>query len=190
MRDPNDVMLERTINQIIGEADGRLSMMASHLQGSEILKIATDVRAMLAEGKEICNLTVGDFSTAQFRIPKLLENSIKDALTKGETNYPPTDGLSQLKKGVQESYRHWLNLDYPLDSIVITSGSRPGIFATYSTLVDPGDIVVYPVPSWNNNHYAHLVRLSENPSYVGKSIPSCRPVRFSNVQSETHASSH
>ena len=168
MRDPNDVMLERAINKIVGETDGRFSLMASKLRGSEILKIAADVRAMLAEGKEICNLTVGDFSPAQFRIPKLLEHSIKEALTKGETNYPPMDGLGQLKKRVQESYRNWLNLDYPLNSIVITSGSRPGIFATYNALVDPDDVVVYPVPSWNNNHYAHLVRAVGRPVVCGE----------------------
>lgn len=168
MRDPNDVMLERTISRIIGETDGRLSLMASKLQGSEILKIASDVRAMLADGQEICDLTVGDFSPAQFRIPKLLEHSLKDALTRGETYYPPTDGLAQLKRRVQQSYADWLGLEYPLDSIVITSGSRPGIFATYSTLVDPGDVVVYPVPSWNNNHYSHLVRAVGRPIICGE----------------------
>jgi aspartate aminotransferase len=40
--------------------------------------------------------------------------------------------------------------------VLVTSGSRPGLYATYMTVVDPGDTVVYPVPSWNNNHYVHL----------------------------------
>ncbi|MNY08857.1 Aspartate aminotransferase [compost metagenome] len=30
------------------------------------------------------------------------------------------------------------------------------IYATYLALVDPGDKVIYPAPSWNNNHYCHL----------------------------------
>ncbi len=167
MRETDDV-LEQTIDQIMGDNDGRLSLMASGLKGSEILKIATDIRRMLAEGKEICNLTVGDFNPAQFRIPKLLEDAIKDALTKGETNYPPTDGISQLKESVQQFYKQRLNLDYPLDSIIITSGSRPGIFGTYSTLVDPGDIVVYPVPTWNNNHYCHIVGAIGRPVVCGE----------------------
>ncbi len=167
MRTHDEAALDREISKITGENAGRLSIMASGLKGSEILKIAADIRAMLAEGKEICNLTVGDFSPTQFRIPKLLEDSIKDALTKGETNYPPTDGVLPLKKAVQEFYRNWLKLDHPLDSIVVTSGSRPGIFATYSTLVDPGDVVVYPVPTWNNNHYCHLVGAIGRPVVCG-----------------------
>jgi len=167
MRDQHEVLLERMISLTTGDADGRVSLMASGLRGSEILKIAADIRAMVAEGKEICNLTVGDFSPAQFRIPKLLEHSIKEALTNGETNYPPSDGVGQLKKSVQNFYREWLNLDYSLDSIVITGGSRPGIYATYATLVDPGDVVVYPVPSWNNNHYCHLTRALARPVVCG-----------------------
>jgi aspartate aminotransferase len=162
--DHDNVLLEQEINRIAGETDGRLSFMASGLKGSEILKIATDIRNIQTEGTEICNLTVGDFSPAQFRIPRLLEDSIKDALTKGETNYPPTDGLGELKKSVQELYRQRLNLDYPIESIIITSGSRPGIYGTYNTVVDPGDTVVYPVPSWNNNHYCHITRA------VGKAV--------------------
>lgn len=134
----------------------RLSTMASGLIGSEILKIAADIRTMTAGGAQICNLTVGDFSPKEFRIPHFLKDRIKGALESGETNYPPADGMLPLRRSVQEFYGKWLDLHYPLESVLITSGSRPGIFASYNTLLDPGDIVVYPVPSWNNNHYCHL----------------------------------
>jgi aspartate aminotransferase len=135
----------------------RVSTMADSLIGSEILKIATDIRAMVAEGKSICNLTVGDFSPAEFKIPSYLEENIIDALRRGETNYPPSDGMLVLKKSILAFYERWLNLHYPLESVLVTSGSRPGIYGTYRTIVDQGDSVVYPVPSWNNNHYTHQV---------------------------------
>jgi aspartate aminotransferase len=67
--------------------------MADGLVGSEILKIAADIRSLLAQGRRICNLTVGDFRPSDFRIPSLLERAIQEALRKGETNYPPSDGM-------------------------------------------------------------------------------------------------
>jgi aspartate aminotransferase len=135
----------------------RLSTLASELIGSEILKIAADVRALAAGGRDICNLTVGDFSPAEFRIPASLEQGIVDALHRGETNYPPSDGILPLREAIRSFYRRSLGFTPELESVIVTAGSRPGIYATYRSLCDPGDRVVYPTPSWNNNHYAHLV---------------------------------
>ncbi len=137
----------------------RLGVSASALGliGSEILKIATEIRALMAGGKTICNLTVGDFSPKEFKIPEELENAIVDALRAGHTNYPPSDGMLELRESVVAQYERELGLTYPIDSVLIASGARPIIYAAYRAVVDPGDEVVYPLPSWNNNHYCHLV---------------------------------
>jgi aspartate aminotransferase len=138
-------------------AASRPSSLAGSLVGSEILKIAADVRAMAADGRDICNLTVGDFSPSEFRIPERLEQGIIEALHRGETNYTPSDGVLPLREAVRSLYRRELGFTPDLASVIVTGGSRPGIYATYRSLVDPGDRVVYPTPSWNNNHYVHLV---------------------------------
>ena len=135
----------------------RASRIAGSLVGSEILKIAADVRALAADGREVCNLTVGDFAPSEFRIPDALEHGIVDALHRGETNYPPSDGMLALREAVRALYERELGFTPALESVIVTGGSRPGIYATYRALVDPGDRVVYPAPSWNNNHYVHLV---------------------------------
>ncbi len=130
--------------------------MAEGLVGSEILKIAADIRTLVASGRSVCNLTVGDFLASQFPIPPELSVGIHAALEAGETNYPPSDGMPALRRAVQRQYVERLGLEFPIESIVIAGGARPVIFATYSAVVDPGDTVVYPVPSWNNNHYVQL----------------------------------
>ena len=135
----------------------RVSAIAGSLVGSEILKIAADVRALVASGRDICNLTVGDFSPSEFRIPEELEHGIVDALRRGETNYPPSDGTLALREAICSLYRRELGFSPDLASVIVTAGSRPGIYATYRALLDPGDTVVYPTPSWNNNHYVHLL---------------------------------
>ncbi len=134
----------------------RLSAVADALVGSEILKIAAEIRALVATGVPVCNLTVGDFSPSEFRIPPHLATEIEAALLAGETNYPPSAGVAALREAVSTFYREWLGLDYPAEQVLITGGARPAIYGTYRAVVDPGDRVVYPVPSWNNNHYCHL----------------------------------
>src|SRR4051812_25078666 len=134
-----------------------LGSMARGLVGSEILKIAAEIRAAVTAGHQITNFTVGDFSSKEFPIPDRLREGILKALAAGETNYPPSDGVLRLREAVREFWRRDLHLEVPLESVVIAGGSRPVIYAAYRALVEPGDTVVYPVPSWNNNHYCHLV---------------------------------
>jgi len=135
----------------------RAAPRAGSLKGSEILRIATEIRARLAAGERICNLTVGDFDPRQFRIPKLLEEATIEALRRGETNYPPGIGMPVLRESVCRFYENGLGLSYPLESVLITTGSRPGVYGTYRTLVGDGERVIYGVPSWNNNYYTHMV---------------------------------
>ncbi len=135
----------------------RVSTMAAHLVGSEILKIAAEIRVLTRGGAKICNLTVGDFDPTQFPIPETLRTLVQQAYARGETNYPPADGVLDLRQAVQAYYRRELGLSYPLESILITGGARPVIYSIYRSLVDPGDRVVYPLPSWNNNHYVHMM---------------------------------
>ena len=150
----------------------RLSTLASSLLGSEILKIAADVRALSAGGREVCNLTVGDFSPTEFRIPQPVERGIVEGLRRGETNYPPSEGILPLREAVRGLYRRELGFEPSLDSVIVSSGSRPGIYATYRALVDPGDRVVYPTPSWNNPYYVQLV------DAVGVPVPVDASSRF------------
>ncbi len=135
----------------------RVGRMAQGLIGSEILKIAAEIRALQKQGQTICNLTVGDFDPKQFAIPERLRQGIVAAYGRGETNYPPSDGMPALREAVQRFYERELGIKYPVASVLIASGARPIIHATYTATCDPGDVVIYPLPSWNNNHYVHMV---------------------------------
>ena len=135
----------------------RLGAMSRGLIGSEILRIANEIRAIVAKGASVCDLTVGDFNPQHFPIPSVMSKALTAAIERGQTNYPPTSGLNELREAVQKWYSRELGLEYPLESILINSGSRPGIYGTFRTVCDTGDRVVYSIPSWNNNHYTHLV---------------------------------
>src|SRR3984957_4421885 len=136
--------------------DGSLSDLARGVIGSEILRIAAEIRALKAKGAEICNLTVGDFDPTQFPAPAALLDGMRAALAAGQTNYPPSDGVVALREAVARYYAKHLGLHYPVESVLITGGARPLLYGSYKTVLDPGDAAVYPVPSWNNNHYAYL----------------------------------
>ena len=137
------------------------------LVGSRILAIADEVRALQAGGRQICNLSIGDFDPREFPIPRLLLERIEAALRRGETNYPPSVGIPALREQVSALYARELGLAIPASSIVITGGSRPGLFAAYQLTLEPGDRVVFPVPSWNNDSYCELAGATPVPIQCG-----------------------
>ena len=139
-----------------GVSDNSLSTLARGLIGSEVLRIAAQVRSLVAAGQPVCNLTVGDFDAREFPAPPRLLSGITRALAAGHTNYPPSNGVLELRQAISRFYLRELGLEYPIESILVAGGARPLIYGTYRTLVDRGEAVAFPVPSWNNNHYCYL----------------------------------
>lgn len=132
--------------------------MAETLIASEIIRLATEIKERISKGQKIYNYTIGDFDPKIFPIPKELENEIISAYKKGETNYPAANGIAELRKAVSRFLHTRGNLEYNENQVLISGGARPLIYGAYQAIVDPGDSVLFPVPSWNNNHYCHLTR--------------------------------
>lgn len=134
-----------------------LSQLAETLVGSEIIKLASEVNAKIKEGKKIYNFTIGDFDPAIFPIPERFRELIIEAYQSGFTNYPAAEGIPELRSAVSGFISRYQGLTYSPAEILISSGGRPLIYAFYRAIADPGDKVIYAVPSWNNNHYTHFV---------------------------------
>lgn len=126
------------------------------MTGSEIVRLGNQINERIQNGEKIYNYTIGDFDPAVFPIPELLEELIIEAYKEGFTNYPPGEGLLQLRKAVAAFLLDRQGLNYAPNEIQIASGGRPLIYTLFSAVVDAGDKVIYAVPSWNNNHYTHL----------------------------------
>ena len=136
----------------------QVSEMANKLIGSEIIKLAGEINQRIKAGAKIYNFTIGDFDPKVFPIPASLTEGIQAAYAAGHTNYPAANGLQELRESVAAFMQQYGGLSYSADDYLIAGGARPLIYAIYQTLLDPGDKVIYPVPSWNNNHYCHLSR--------------------------------
>lgn len=135
----------------------KLSYLSETLIGSEIVKLGGEIREKIRQGERIYNFTVGDFDTSIFPIPKQLENEIINAYRNHFTNYPSAEGNLDLREAILSYLRDTEQLDYPLNEILVASGGRPLIYATFRAICDKGDKIFYAVPSWNNNHYTHFV---------------------------------
>ncbi len=133
-----------------------MSKLAESLVGSEIVRLGNEINDRIRQGEHIYNFTIGDFDPNIFPIPKELEELIVESYRNRYTNYPPGDGLLELRTAVAFFLKQWEGLEYATNEILIASGGRPLIYTVFKAIVDEGDKVVYAAPSWNNNHYVHL----------------------------------
>ena len=134
----------------------KLSQLAETLIGSEIVKLGNAINERIRQGEKIYNFTIGDFNPSIFPIPQKLEEEIIDAYKNHYTNYPPADGIPELRDAVSTFIKDGEGINYSSSEILIASGGRPLILTLFRTIVDRGDKVIYAVPSWNNNHYVHM----------------------------------
>jgi aspartate aminotransferase len=134
-----------------------LSELSETLIGSEIVKLAGEIREKINKGEKIYNFTVGDFDPSIFPIPKQLETEIVKAYQEGFTNYPAAEGNLDLRESLSRFMNTYQGLQYGTDEILVASGGRPLIYSLFRAIADKGDGILYAVPSWNNNHYTHFV---------------------------------
>lgn len=124
-----------------------MNKVLTNITGSEIIKISQKIKQA---SHPVFNLSIGDFDPKINSIPDLLKKYIKEEYDNDSTNYPMAQGELLLREAISK------NSLYRPDEILVGAGARPLIYTLFKSIVDPGDYVVYPVPSWNNNHYSFL----------------------------------
>src|SRR5260221_386848 len=135
----------------------KLSHIAETFPSSQILAISNAIKQRIIAGETIYNFTVGDYDPSIFPIPETLEEGIINAYQKKYTNYPLAEGNLDLREAITSFTNAFQQISYDASEVLVGSGGRPLIYALYRTIVDPGDKVIYPVPSWNNHYYAKFV---------------------------------
>ncbi len=133
------------------------SHLSETLIPSEIIKIGNKINESIRQGNKVYNFTIGDFDSEIFPIPEELKNLIIDAYQDKKTTYPPAQGIIELRESVSQFINYTQGLNYNPNEILISGGGRPLIYAIYRAVCNQGEKIIYPIPSWNNNHYTHFL---------------------------------
>ena len=110
------------------------------------VQMTVKARALRAEGKDVISLTIGE---PNFDTPAHAIEAAHQAALRGDTKYPPQDGVKVLKEAIQRKFKRDSNLDFSLDEICVSNGGKQCIYNALMATVDPGDEVVIPTPYWS-----------------------------------------
>ena len=123
----------------------KLTKRVSNIAPSMTLAMSAKSAEMKAAGEKVINFGVGE---PDFNTPENIIQAAKDAMDKGYTKYVAAAGLPALKKAVCEKFKRDNNLDYKPSQIVISNGGKHAILNAVAAVVEEGDEVIIPSPSW------------------------------------------
>jgi aspartate/methionine/tyrosine aminotransferase len=129
-------------------------MQSLNIQFNELLQSPTiamgdRVSALKASGQKIIGLQVGD---PDFATPQPIVDIAMKALRDGLTHYGPSRGFLDLRQAaaLKLSRDHGISYD-PQTEILITHGGIHAYYLAMQSILNPGDDVLIPDPSWGTH---------------------------------------
>jgi aspartate aminotransferase len=132
-----------------------LSSRAATISPSETIAMNELAGRLRSGGRDVIDLTVGE---PDFPTPAPVLEAAKRALDEGYTRYTAVAGLPGLREAICRKLASENGLHYTPRDIVVSCGAKQALFNAVMSLVDPGDEVIIPTPSWVS--YVEMVRLA------------------------------
>ena len=107
--------------------------------------ILAKAKALEAQGRSIIHMQIGqpDFATPQ----NIIDAGVH-AMNNGFTGYGPAPGFPEAREAIANYAMRHKKIKTSKEEVVIVPGGKPVMFYTMQMLVNPGDEVVYPNPSF------------------------------------------
>ena len=122
-----------------------LSSRVKTMTSSPTLKLVQIKKQLQAQGKVILDFGAGE---PDFPTPENIKNAGIAAIQNNFTKYTPTAGIAELKKAIQASYLAEQEYAAKDNQIIVSPGSKYGLFLMLQAVIDPGDEVIVPLPFW------------------------------------------
>jgi alanine-synthesizing transaminase len=131
-----------------------------------IRNIVAEARRVEATGRAVRYLNIGDPIPFGFSTPPALVEAVARAERDGFNGYVPSPGIPAAREAVAAD---WSRQGFPAtaDRVLITAGTSEGIELALTALVDPGDAVLVPMPTYPL-YTAVLAKLGAEASYYRK----------------------
>jgi len=128
-----------------------------------IRNIVAEAKAVEAQGRQVRYLNIGDPVAFGFRTPPHLVEAATRAMRDNQNGYVPSAGIQSARVAVAEDYAA-RGVPVSPDRVLITTGTSEGIELALNALVDEGDEVLVPSPTYPL-YTAILAKIAAQPRY-------------------------
>ncbi|VVB60382.1 Aromatic-amino-acid aminotransferase 2 [uncultured archaeon] len=131
---------------------------------SRITSLQESIRKISEAAAKIPDCIRFDIGQPDFATPKHIQEAAIKAIKEKEIGYTPTAGIAELRKAIAD-YENKKGLGLAAENIMVTNGGTGALFCTFLGLVNPGDEVIIPDPSWSP-YELHIRSIGGVPKYA------------------------
>ena len=124
---------------------GFLAESLGRIQPSPTIAVTQKARDLKAAGRDVIGLGAGE---PDFDTPDNIKEAAIAAIRRGETKYPPVEGIPELRKAIAGKFKRENGLDYAIAQTFVAPGGKAIIFNALLATINPGDEVIVPAPYW------------------------------------------
>jgi aspartate/methionine/tyrosine aminotransferase len=152
----------------------RISQRAERIEPFYVMEVAKaaskKAREVAHTDRPVVFLNIGE---PDFTAPPLVQQAAQATIESGQTQYTQALGLEPLRQAISDWYGSRFQVQVPASRIVITAGASAALQLACLALIDRGDEILMPDPSYPCNR--HFVSAAEG---VAKLIPTTADERF------------
>ena len=113
-----------------------------------IRDVVVHARELEEARRKVVYLNIGDPLKFDFDTPEHIKEALYRAVGEGRNWYGPSEGLPELREAVCEKEKRFNDVDIGPEDVIITAGVSEGISFLFGALLEPGDEVLVPGPTY------------------------------------------
>ena len=152
----------------------RISARAQRIEPFYVMEMAKTAGAIARQAagsdRPMVYMNVGE---PDFTAPPLVQEAAERAIRAGRTQYTQSTGLPELRERISQWYRERFQVEVPARRIIITAGASAALHLACLALIEAGDEILMPDPSYPCNR--QFVSVAEGRAVM---IPATASERF------------
>jgi len=103
---------------------------------------------LVKNGKKIYYLNIGDPAAFDFKTPQNVKDALSKAIEQDDNYYSASEGSADLREAIVRKEKKINNVDISADNVLVTEGISEGIQMILGALVERGDEILFPGPTY------------------------------------------
>ena len=147
-----------------------LAARTHNIMPFHVMELMKHAHTLELQGRHIIHMSIGE---PDFTAPQRVIDALAAAMQRGDTHYTAAVGITSLRRAISEFLKARHRVDIDPNRIIITAGASGALLLTMAAVLDPGQEILMPDPSYPCNR--HFVAAFDG---IARMIPSGPENRF------------